>query len=73
MNRKAQTGQATEKLLTTIDAAALLVAMPVTPPAGHKPTLTPAQRFVLPDVMRNWPILDDRDREPRRPGYGAEG
>ncbi|NTX44858.1 helix-turn-helix domain-containing protein [Burkholderia cepacia] len=33
----------------------------------------PAQRFVLPDVMRNWPILDDRDREPRRPGYGAEG
>ncbi|HDR9236621.1 TPA: helix-turn-helix domain-containing protein [Burkholderia vietnamiensis] len=33
----------------------------------------PAQRFVLPDVMRNWPILDDWDREPCRPRYGAEG
>ncbi|WP_186136921.1 MULTISPECIES: hypothetical protein [Burkholderia] len=32
----------------------------------------PAQRFVLPEVMRNWPILDDRDRVPRQPGYGAE-
>lgn len=49
------------------------VAVPVTAPAGHKPTLTPTQRFVLPDVMRNWPILDDRDREPLRPGYGAAG
>ncbi|MBR8082599.1 helix-turn-helix domain-containing protein [Burkholderia vietnamiensis] len=43
------------------------------PPAPAKPAPTSPGRFVLPDVMRNWPILDDRDRAPRRPGYGAGG
>ncbi|HIH2744638.1 TPA: hypothetical protein ACYLN4_000296 [Burkholderia lata] len=41
------------------------------PKVESAPARSPAQRFVLPDVMRNWPILDDRDRAPRRPGYGA--
>ncbi|MBJ9659128.1 helix-turn-helix domain-containing protein [Burkholderia gladioli] len=41
------------------------------PKVESAPATAPAQRFVLPDVMRNWPILDDRDRVPRRPGYGA--
>lgn len=47
---------------------------PRAPQQRAQPTQpAPAQRFVLPDVMRNWPIVDDRDREPRRLGYGAEG
>lgn len=33
---------------------------------------SPAQRFVLPEVMRNWPILDARDRVPGRPRHRAD-
>ncbi|MEF9443321.1 helix-turn-helix domain-containing protein [Burkholderia sp. 1B3(2022)] len=42
--------------------------------AGQQPvpsTNAPGQRFVLPDVMRNWPILDERDRAPGPPSYGS--
>ncbi|HDR8943156.1 TPA: hypothetical protein QDB15_000084 [Burkholderia vietnamiensis] len=54
---KQRSGKTMEKLITTADAA--------------KPAPTSFERFVLPDVMRNWPILDDRDRVPSPPAYGA--
>lgn len=44
---------------------------PPAPAKLGKPAPAPAQRFVLPAVMRNWPILDERDRAPSPPSYGS--
>ncbi|MBB2981625.1 MULTISPECIES: helix-turn-helix domain-containing protein [Burkholderiaceae] len=53
---------------STVRADRLATPVPAKP---AKPAPSPAHRFVLPDVMRNWPILDERDRAPTPPPYGS--
>ncbi|MGK8203187.1 hypothetical protein ACRS8P_27740 [Burkholderia cenocepacia] len=74
MTKATQDQPTTARRLTTAEAAlplgrSIAEQQPVQP---TPPTNASGQRFVLPDVMRNWPILDERDRAPSPPSYGAD-